>query len=215
MNLPFSTEQFMDLFKNFNESIFPLQIVNYILAIVVLISIFRKNKFSSVVVSSYLSYIWLFMGIVYHFIFFSTINSAALTFGIFYIILSILIAYHGIIKKSLHFEIRNDFRSIVSLFLIFYSMILYSLIGFASGHFYPYAPVFGVAPCPNTIFTFGIILLHRGKIKPCIIVIPFLWSLIGFVAALKLGIYEDIGLLLSGIITVVLIILNYRKSKVL
>jgi hypothetical protein len=37
-------------------------------------------------------------------------------------------------------------------------MVVYPLLGIRFGHSYPRAPLFGVAPCPTTIFTFGLLL---------------------------------------------------------
>jgi hypothetical protein len=78
------------------------------------------------------------------------------------------------------------------------------------GHGYPKSPGFGVAPCPATIFTFGILLMIDKKFPKYILIIPLIWLVIGFFAAINLGIKEDIGLLLSGIITAILIL--FRKQ---
>jgi hypothetical protein len=43
-----------------------------------------------------------------------------------------------------------------------------------------------------------------------IIVIPFLWTIIGFSAAFTLGIYEDTALIISGLLFAVL---NFIKPK--
>jgi hypothetical protein len=43
-----------------------------------------------------------------------------------------------------------------------------------------------------------------------VLIIPLIWSIIGFVAALKLGIYEDFGLLLSALVTVFML---YKFKK--
>ncbi|KXK49305.1 MAG: hypothetical protein UZ05_CHB002001905 [Chlorobi bacterium OLB5] len=38
--------------------------------------------------------------------------------------------------------------------------------------------------------------------------IPLIWSAIGFTAAFSLGIYEDIGLLAAGLVTLLFLILK-------
>ena len=48
-------------------------------------------------------------------------------------------------------------------------------------------PLFGVAPCPTTIFTIGMLLLARGGWVVWLSIIPLLWSLVGLAAALQLG----------------------------
>ena len=82
------------------------------------------------------------------------------------------------------------------------------------GHTYPENPTFGL-PCPTTIFTFGILLWAKDKIPMYIIGIPLIWAVIGFTAALNLGIKEDTGLLVAAILSVVLLTLvKMRERKI-
>jgi hypothetical protein len=90
-------------------------------------------------------------------------------------------------------------------------MVVYPLLGSAFGHAYPRSPTFGL-PCPTTIFTFGLLLWTDTKLPKNVLIITFLWSLIGSSAALTLGIFEDTGLLVSGILGVALIIMRDRKA---
>jgi hypothetical protein len=46
-----------------------------------------------------------------------------------------------------------------------------------------------------------------------LIVIPLLWSIIGFMAALNFGIYEDIGLLIAGVCGSFLVLIRNRSPK--
>lgn len=153
------------------------------------------------------------MGIVYHIIFFTTINKGAYLFGIFYIIQSILTLYFGVCRSKLTYHFIYNVYSFTGLFLISYALIFYPIIGFFAGHIYPSAPTFGL-PCPTTIFTLGLFLLTDTKMPKYVLIIPLLWSLIGYSAAFHFGILEDIGLLISGIITTSLIIFRDRKTEI-
>jgi hypothetical protein len=53
----------------------------------------------------------------------------------------------------------------------------------------------------------------KEKILVGLLIIPVIWSLIGFTAALQLGIYEDMGLLISGIVTVFFAIKKNHHQK--
>ena len=60
--------------------------------------------------------------------------------------------------------------------------------------------MFGVAPAPTTIFTFGMLLMLEGGAPLYLAVIPLLWSLAGGSAAVFiLRIPEDWPLLVAGI----------------
>jgi len=209
MNLPFSTEQFLDVFSNYNESIFPLQILFFLLALVAVFLLMRPSGSSGVIISSILAFLWLWMGSVYHIIFFSMINKAAFAFGGLFIMQSILFLYFGVFRNDLSFRIGRDFNSLLGMLLIVYSLVIYPVLGYFLGHVYPSSPTFGL-PCPTTIFTFGILLMNVKKWNIVLLIIPFLWSVIGLSAALQLNMYEDIGLIVSAFL--VLLMFIYRKK---
>ncbi len=200
MKLPFSTEQFLRVFESYNLSVWPLQVLFYLLGILTLILIYRNSSHSNRLISLILAFFWLWMGVAYHIAFFSQINKAAYFFGIIFIIQSLLIIYYGLIKRKLDFTFERNIFSYTGAILITFALIIYPVIGYFFGHIYPASPTFGL-PCPTTIFTLGIFLLLKEKIPVVLLIIPVIWSLIGFTAALQLGIYEDIGLLISRIVT--------------
>lgn len=94
-----------------------------------------------------------------------------------------------------------------------YALVIYPALGYLLDHGYPAAPTFGV-PCPTTIFTFGILLCTDSRIPLYLLPIPLAWSLIGFWAAISLGITEDFGLLAAGLIGSLLIVLRNNRVPV-
>jgi len=72
--------------------------------------------------------------------------------------------------------------------------------------------MFGVTPCPVAIFTFGLFLLTVRPVPRWLLVIPFVWSLIGGSAAILLQVPQDWLLLVSGWITVPLTIVRDRQT---
>ena len=73
----------------------------------------------------------------------------------------------------------------------------YPALGDALGHRYPAAPTFGL-PCPTTIFTIGLLLWAAHRMPRAVLVIPIVWAVFGFQAAVFLGVREDLGLLVAG-----------------
>jgi hypothetical protein len=67
-----------------------------------------------------------------------------------------------------------------------YALLAYPAIGLWLGHAYPALPLFGVTPCPVTIFTFGCLLFSNTPVPWSVFAIPVLWSLIGGSAAFLL-----------------------------
>jgi hypothetical protein len=212
MTFPFTQEQFLTIFTQYNNAVFPLQIIFIILGIVALWFVVKKSPISDRIIVLILIFIWFWMGIVYHILFFSSINPLAYAFGVLFIIEACLLIYLGIIKKQVEFSLTKDRYTLIGLIFIVYAMIIYPVIGMVAGHGYPRLPTFGL-PCPTTIFTFGLFLMADKKFPLPLLVIPLIWSMIGFFAALSLGITEDYMLLVAGVVGTVLIIMKNRKTS--
>ena len=206
MNLPFTTDQFLSVFKEYNQSLWPTQVILILIALLLLYFLFRKKIYSNSLISAGLALFWLWMGIVYHLIFFSQINPAAKIFGALFIIQAGLFIYYGIIKHNLKFKYKKNIIGFIAIVFFLYALIFYPLLGFALGNRYPEMPTFGL-PCPTTIFTFGLIMLLENR-KKTLFIIPILWSIIGFGAAIKLGIFQDIGLLIAGAASLVILFIK-------
>jgi hypothetical protein len=209
MKTPFTLEQFLEVFKNYNQAVFPMQIVLYLISGVAIYLALKSSPKSDKIISVILAFFWLWMGIVYHFIFFTAINKAAYLFGAFFIVQSILFLIFGVFQNRLSFRFHSDKYGIIGMSLILFALIIYPISGYFFGHICPESPTFGL-PCPTTIFTFGFLLLNVKKCPHTILIIPFIWSVIGFMAAFQFGILEDTGLFAAGLITISLLI--YRNK---
>lgn len=214
MNIPFTIQDFLEVFKNYNQFVWPMQIILYLLAIIAVFFAIKKISFSGKIISIILTFFWLWMGIVYNFIFFTAINKAAYLFGVIFILQGILFLIGGIIQNKLSFDIRPGFYGFTGGILILFSMIIYPLLGYFLGHIYPSSPTFGL-PCPITIFTFGFLLWSENRCPVFILIIPFFWSIIGFFAAFSLGIYEDLALLISGLSATIIILIRNKKLRMI
>ena len=209
MKPPFTLEQFLEVFKNYNQAVFPMQFILYLISAVAIYLVIESNLKSDKIISIILSLLWLWMGIVYHIIFFTTINKAAYLFGGLFIIQGILFLLFGVFQNKLSFNFKKDKYGITGISLIVFALILYPILGYFFGHIYPSSPTFGL-PCPTTIFTFGLVLMNIKKCPIIILIIPFVWSVIGFMAAFQFGIMEDTGLIVASLITACLLI--YRNK---
>lgn len=209
MQIPFTREQFLEVFSNYNLAVFPIQIIFYLISAIILFLVIKPICISDAIISLILSFFWIWMGIVYHLIFFTAINQAAYLFGVFFIIQGILVLIFGVFQNKFSFQFQKDKYGIAGITLIVFALIIYPVLGYSLGHIYPTSPTFGL-PCPTTIFTFGLLLLNIKKCPVTILIIPFIWSMIGVMAAFQFGIVEDVGLLLASLATVSLLI--YRNK---
>lgn len=209
MNLPFTVEQFIGVFEDYNQAIWPMQVISYVLAGLTVFLLAKRTARSNRLITAVLAFFWFWMGAVYHLKYFSVINKAADIFGVLFLIQGLIFLIFGVIKEDIVFDFKLDRNTVVGGLFILFGMVLYTVIGVLLGHIYPQAPIFGVAPCPTTIFTFGLLLFTK-RLPKAVLGIPLIWSLIGFFAAIKLGIKEDVGLLIAGITGTIMIFLRDR-----
>jgi len=210
MKFPFTAEQFLEVFKNYNQFIYPMQFIFYLIAAAVVFLVVTKSANADRIINIMLTFFWLWMGIVYHLFYFTQINKAAYLFGSIFILQGLLFFYYGVLNNKLSYKFHADKFGWTGALLIIFALIIYPIISFLAVHAYPASPTFGL-PCPTTIFTFGILLCFDKKLPHAILIIPLLWSVIGFFAALKLGMYEDTGLLVAGISALIMIVLRNRN----
>jgi hypothetical protein len=208
MKLPFTREQFFEVFQRYNISVYPLQVFFLLLAVLSILIIYKGDKKQQKIVPVILATLWFWMGTVYHIRYFSVINKVAYLFGVIFILQSIFFLHYGLVRYPL-FWFQRNIQSISSVLMLIYALIIYPLIGDLAGHGYPYAPTFGL-PCPTTIFTIAIFLVAEPRIPFYLAIVPLLWSVIGFSAAFSLAIYEDAALIISALAFTVL---YFRKRK--
>lgn len=210
MSLPFTVEQFMGIFEKYNMAVWPMQVILVLVGLFALFLSVRKFRYSDKIISILLGFFWLWIGIVYHLIYSTSINKAAYLFGILYIIQGLIFIHVGGIKSKLSFKFQPNSYGFIGGLFILYALVIYPILGYSLGHVYPRKPTFGL-PCPTTIFTFGLLLWTDKIVPKHVLVIPLIWSVIGFGAALSLGVKEDYGLLIAGVLGFILIFIRDRK----
>jgi len=81
MKIPFTIEQFFEVFELYNDYWYPFQFVWLFLSIIGLFMINKKTKFARNYLIGLLSSLWIWSGMAFHWLFFSTINPIAYAFG--------------------------------------------------------------------------------------------------------------------------------------
>ena len=208
--LPFTLDQFTAVFVAYNDAIWPAQIAAYVIGIAMLGLLFRPGRTADRLMAGGLALMWAWTGIGYHWLNFAAINRAAYGFAALFVIQAAVLVYYGVMRNRLRFGFEPGAAGVLGGVFLVYALVLYPLIGLSTGHAYPATPVFGVTPCPVTIFTFGLLLLTTAPMPRSVLILPFLWSLIGGSAAFLLGIQQDWPLLVSGLIAIPVIVFHDR-----
>lgn len=207
MKLPFSLEEFLDVFRTYNEAIWPMQILLYLFGGAAIFAVLINRTFSSKLISLIHSLLWIWMGVVYHLIYFTSIDNLAYVFTIQFVLQGTFFFYQGVIKNRLHYRLTRDLDGMIGIMLLTYALVVYPVLSQLLGHPYPNNSTFG-APSPTVIFTIGFLFLLEGKIPTRIIIVPLVWSLVGFFAFISLNIREDLGVMIAGVLLITRVLLN-------
>lgn len=214
-NLPFTREQFLGLFEAYNQAIWPAQVVAYLLGLAAVLVVIAGVRGSSRIVCGILAAFWLWLGAAFLFGAMRTIDAGPgpMVFGTAFLLQSALWVTAGVLRSDVRFERRLTSASVLGWAMIAYALVLYPLLGLLAGHVYPRQPMFGVAPCPTVIFTFGLLLLTATRVPKYLLLIPFAWAVTsGLSAPLNFGIYEDIGLVAAGLIGTAVLVWRDKRA---
>ena len=204
-------EQLLEVFAEYNQQIWPMQIAAYLLGITGLYLASRKNAISDRFIPAILAFLWLWVG------FFFWLPSAGQGFVPGYLF-TVLFLFQGMLflfftlRAKLSFGLSNDIWTWTGVFFVAYALVGYPLVGILLGRDTTSIPSFGLTPCPLVTFTFGMLLLVRREITQYALIIPFIYALSGFLWV-SIGIVEDVGLIASGLAAVLLIWYGGLKTK--
>ncbi|HET7618417.1 MAG TPA: DUF6064 family protein [Gemmatimonadaceae bacterium] len=196
MPLPFTREQFFDLFAAYNTALWPAVVVLWIASAAVSLRLLALRRPSDRWVSALLAAHWIWSAVAYHAVFFTRINAAAWLFAALFLVEGTLFLWFGVARRRVSFASRGGTWAVLAWLLIAYSL-LYPVINAAQYATWVRIPAFGV-PCPTTIFTAGLLILARDA-PARLSIVPIVWSVIGGSAASLLGVRADVVLPIAGL----------------
>lgn len=196
MQLPFTREQFFDLFADYNLALWPALVALWLASAAVGLLLFSSRRLPDRWTSALLAAHWAWSGLAYHAAFFTRINPAARIFAILFLVEAVLFVRVGIVQRRLVFSRGRGGWAVVAWLLVAYAL-LYPALNAVQHHTVARIPAFGV-PCPTTIFTAGLLLLTGPRSWPLAIV-PVIWSLVAGSAAVLLDVRADYALPIAGV----------------
>lgn len=210
--LPFTREQFLGVFADYNTAVWPAQVIACAIGLAMALALLRPSPAADRLIGAGLALMWAWTGVAYHLLFFAPVNRAALGFGALFVLQGVLFAQVGALRGRLCFGVPDRPSAWLGWGLLAYSSLVYPLLGMWTGHAYPAMPMFGITPCPVTLFTLGMLALTTAPVPRRLLVIPFIWSLVGGSAALVLGVVADWPLLVSGLAILWLVLRDRRPA---
>ena len=196
-------EQLLGVFVEYNAMIWPMQIVAYLLGIVGFSLAFRKSNLSDRLIPATLAFFWLWVALAFWFPSGRQGFAPAYLFAAIFLVQGLLFLIQ-VMRPKLAFSYQGNLASWVGIAFVLYALVGYPLFGSFIGHAYPATPPFGLTPCPVVAYTFGLFLLTVHKVPKPLLLIPFCYSLSGFLWV-SIGMVEDVGMIASGLLGIGLI----------
>lgn len=204
--LPYSAEVLYALYGQYNQAIWPIQILFLVLAGVSLALTLNPWRQAGRVVGAILVLAWSWAAISFHWQHFSLINFSAGIYAALFAIQALLIAWTWVVRGGKSFRLDRDVSGAVAVTVIICALVVYPALDWLSGYSWPQWRLFGVAPGPTMLFTLGIMLLAKPRAHPVLAVIPLLWLFIEAWSAWVLGMPQDLlPAAVSGIALLVLL----------
>jgi hypothetical protein len=197
MSLPFTHDQFLDVFAAYNSGLWFAAAILWLLTAGA-VGWLATGRAGCRWISALLVVHWLWSGAVYHLTYFVEINPAARIFGIAFIVEAGLFAWSGLVRSQFGFQwtraggVRNILAVVFSVYAVAYPLLVLT-----AGLGWPRMPAFAV-PCPTTLLTVGLLLSAQSGRTRMVAIIPLTWCFIAGSAALVLGVPPDLALLLAG-----------------
>lgn len=176
----------------------------YGLAVALVVLALRDRPGAHRAVALGLGLLWVWTGVAYHWWQFTAINGLAWIFGALFVIQGALFLGHGMGGRRLRIGRPRGVGGWIGGLLVTYALVVYPLLGLAAGQPAREVPVLGV-PCPTTIFTFGLLFWATRPVPRYVLVIPLAWAFFGITAVFLLGVLQDVGLFVAGLVGLMLL----------
>jgi len=198
MNVPFTSEQFFNVFAQYNTALWWAAAALWIGAGLAVNAAWHDPSARSRRLTWFLAALWLWNALAYHVAFFAPVNPAAWVFASAFTLQALLFVFLPA-RRDLDYFTARGWRRGTGTVLIVYAFV-YPILNVAVGHEYPGTPTFGV-PCPTAILTLGLLLTVRARSARALSIIPALWGFVAGWAALLFNVWADYVLVLAALVT--------------
>lgn len=205
--------ELLELFARYNRAVWPAHLIAYAVIMVVLgLVLWRPGRTTDRITAGTLAALWLWLGVVYLGRYAAQIDATlGALYAAMFAVQAGLFVRAGVVQRRLAFTSGRGVAGWVGWAAIGYALVVYPLIGVALGHGWPQAPLFGMAPCPSVIVTFGLLLLAAAPLPRHVLVVPAIWAVLAPLAAVGHGVLEDLGLAIVGLAAVVILLVRDRR----
>jgi len=209
--LPFTADVLFSSFAQYNNALWPAQILAFALALAAVLLTLRPVRGGDRAIAALLGAAWAWVGVRYHLMHVATLDFAAPIYGAFFVLEALLLAWMGVVRGRLAFRFRPNLPGWAGLTLALAALIAWPLAD-GLGHGWHSVRLVGLAPGATAVFTLGLLLLTDRRTPFHLTIIPLLWTLIAGATAWILAIPQDLALPVAGLGAFALILWKNRRQ---
>jgi hypothetical protein len=207
--LMFSARTYYRLFELYNLAIWPFHLIAGAFGVTILMCVARSGAASGRVDASLLAACWLWVAWAFHAERYSTINWAANYFAIGFAAEALLLFWSGTVRGRLALAPVRSGTDRIALGMLLFALLVYPLLGPASGRSWRQLEMFGVAPDPTAVATLGLLLLS-ARVPWLLLPIPLLWCAI---SGAILWTMQAPDALVAPLVALLALLLFVRKAR--
>ncbi|WP_435104447.1 DUF6064 family protein [Arhodomonas sp. AD133] len=193
--LPYTATVYFSFVARYNEALWPWHLLVYVLALAMLALCLRPVRGGDRIIGALLAAAWLWVGVVFHYRFFATLNFAAPLYALLFVIQAVLVLVTAAGLGRIAFRFRHDVAGWLGLVVAIVALVGYPAMDVVAGFEWPGVRVPGLAPAPTVLFTVGIVTLATPRLPMYLLAVPLLWALIAGATAWALPMPQDYVLL--------------------
>lgn len=209
--LMFSERVYYRMFEQYNQDIWPAQLLALGFGLLILFLILRPGLASGRVISAILGVIWLWVGWAFLWERFAVINWPVSYVAAFFLVEGALFIGAGAVFGRLNFAGKPGWpRPAAS--ALFVLALLYPLVAPVAGRSWAAGEYFGLAPDPTAIGTLALLALVSGGGAWLLMIVPLFWCAISGLTLWTMGSAEFILPLAGAVLAVAIAIANRTGS---
>lgn len=175
--LLFSPRTYYRLFELTNAEVWPAQVITLIGGMTILILLWlQRLSWGRRAVATILIGAWLFVAWAYLLQRYDTINWAARYFAAGFGLQAALLAWTGLVRDRLRFDLATA-PAKIGIAMLIYALAIHPLIPLLAGRPWTQAELFGVAPDPTVVATLAVLL---AAVRPHwgLLAVPLVWCVV-------------------------------------
>jgi Family of unknown function (DUF6064) len=177
--LMFSPRVYYRLFEFYNRSFWPVAVVSLSLGIGMFLLLLRPTRVGHRIIPLILGALWVWIAWAFFLERYATINWGAVYLAPVFGLQGVALLWTGAVGGKIRFIPDRTLPDVIALALFLFSAIGYPFVAAVMGRSWLSAEIFGLAPDPTALATLALLALAHGGIRWPLLIIPFIWCLLG------------------------------------